>query len=426
MALRVFQFQAQVAYEASSATDFTRSLSDALSLGNTASYSLVTGDVGHSLTLSETVTETLLIGDREVPESVLNLVQTAVAEGFRGAEHELDLTQSTAVIGPKSRSYEQPANIRDEASYTFSGVPWTGYDVWHGIHFKSRAGQPETASASTALGLGSEASPWIAEHDLNLTETVSGGKGYEVEDDLDLTQAVERDAILNPDESDDLGIKQAAAWYIESRCNRLQRTAFHGTGGVAPSDPPLKYDSQFTIFSKEDYSDYVQLRNPATDNRRRHAFQRVNRTLFDGTVDVYVDDGWATELDQLYTITATKESDLNDLTTFLLAHLGEEVIIKDWEGVSWNSIVLNVNEALVEDSEGYWTIELTVRSERVDGEYVPHNVDLSLSATGTVDRPKSPTESLSVSGAASYVTDYAESESDPLSLTSGATYVLSP
>ena len=242
--------------------------------------------------------------------------------------------------------------------------------------------QPNTTypvSVSQSLGLSDETYFTSIDQDLGLTDLGEWGYGYDFNDNLVFIETIDLDKILNPSVPQDLGVGQAVAWFVEDPCGRVEYQLFHGEGGVAPSTQGLHYSNTFLMQSIDDGT-IVSLRNPETDDVRRTAFNRVNRSFFDGTADIYTDDGWVTEDSQIYTLTALKRSQVDEIQTFLLDNLGRQVVIKDWRGVSWISIITNTGDVFTEDREGYWTIGFEVVGDAVDGEYVidiPSVSDLS-------------------------------------------------
>jgi hypothetical protein len=106
----------------------------------------------------------------------------------------------------------------------------------------------------------------------------------------------------------------------------------------------------------------------------------------DGSPDVYADDDWAVDQEQVYTVVATKRTDLDTVQSFLIDNLGREIVVKDWKGVSWIVIVTNPGEVYTEDNEGYWTLVFQTTGDSVDGELVYDRLGLleDLSRAGSI------------------------------------------
>jgi len=215
-----------------------------------------------------------------------------------------------------------------------------------------------------------------ASNNLGLTDSAEWGFGYDASNAFGFTVSTTVNKVLNPEISHALGLNQAVTYYVESSCARKTHNMFHGLGGTAPSAKKPQYKN--TLFLQSFATgEVLQLRNPESDNTRRIAFNRVNRTYFDGSSDIFSGVGDAVEESQLYTITAVKRTDLDFLMDFLSNELGREILLKDWRGVSWRVVVTNPGEVYTEDNEGYWTLNFDVEGVALDGEYAIQQLGLS-------------------------------------------------
>lgn len=397
MAIRAYTVQTQAVY-LQSGTVHTRSVSQSLGLTDEAKietrvrvYTLQTQVVysengvqhlSQNLALAQS-TGLIHETNNVTPASdSLNLVQTVELNLQKWPEHDLGLTQTATFLGPQNISHQETIFLQQAVVGEF-GLRWSGYEVSHDLNLTQVAGREYNRSASNTLTLTQEAfTREVVEHDLNLTHEALVGFGFVASNTLDITHTAEVDADLGQSLTHNLDVEQAAAYFIESRCGRLQRNDFHGVGGVEPAPERLVYPNTFIVWSKDDTDDSVELRNPETDDRRRYNFQRVNRDFFDGTLDLYVDDAWSTEERQIYTIVSLKRATLETLWTFLDNHLGRQVYIKDWKGTTWLGIITNPGEVYTEDAEGYWTIDFEVQAVPQEGEAAGSELDLSQSVSG--------------------------------------------
>lgn len=297
---------------------------------------------------------------------------------------EMALTQTVVASYPKRPTTLDKFGLEQEVDWRY-GTRNISVEHVMGLTQDLRLSVP--ISVETVMGLTNEASRHTlpVDEELNLQSEVDWGYGKDAITELGLVEILEFDQILNKSGDANMGLEQAVAWFMESPCIRKQFQSFHGSGGVAPAQPKLNYTNTFLIQSIDDGT-IVELRNPEMDNRRRYAFNRVNRTFFDGTPDIYSDDSWITEQTQIYTIIALKRDDLDTLFTFLLDNLGREVLVKDWKGVTWIVIITNPGEVYTEDGEGRWTIEFEVVGEPIDGEFVVNQMRLDddLSRAGSI------------------------------------------
>jgi hypothetical protein len=304
----------------------------------------------------------------------LNLTQLADWEGNQRVVTELGLTQVADAQYPIVLEAIQSLALISTATGRIGVInksPTTN------LNLSSTANVAIDANPVTNLNLEQRASFTDIFQDIGLTQTAEWGYGYDAFNDLGLVQLASRILGLGRGAVHDIGLEQAVAYFIESPCSKKQFESWHGLGGVAPADKKLNYTNEFTLVSLDDGT-LITLRNPETDDRRRYAFDRVNRSFFDGTADVFAADDWVTEETQIYTIIATKKVDVEQVFQFLQDNLGREVLIKDWKGVSWIVIITNPGELYTEDGEGVWTIDFEVVGESVEGEYVVQRLDLTM------------------------------------------------
>jgi hypothetical protein len=382
MTIRTYQYQIQAVVEPSSGSIVSKSVTTALNLSSVA-YVGEQRSAESILAITSQASFQVLPFDGYAVETQLNLQSVARAHGFETVESQLNLQSVATAQIPIKENIHQPLNLVQVATYRVNPINKT---VETQLNLTTAASRVHERSVTTALNLTSEAwRSFTPSTELNLVVTAEWGYGYDAESKLEIEGVAEVDKILNQSVTHADIISQAVTYYIESPCAKKQFKQFHGEGGVAPKDKPLNYSNTFHIVSLDD-GEIVTLRNPEMDDRRRYAFNRVNRQFFDGTSDIYVDDSWITEQTQLYTIIALKRDDIDTLQTFLLNNLGREVLIKDWKGISWIVIITNPGEVYTEDSEGRWTIDFEVVGEAVDGEYVVSHLNLTdaLSRAGSI------------------------------------------
>lgn len=389
MAIRVYQFQVQVAYAPSAGTEVTESLTSSLELADEATYTTIGAldrFVEDEILFFEEVLYDFIPSGISFVEDELGLLETVKVFGMEDVSDVLVLTDEAVFQGPRNRDVSQPSNVSQSALYVF-GVRWLPYEVEDDLDLSSEVGLVREFGISQSLGLTDEAYvSYVVADALGLVSSVEWGKGKDVEQDLDLSDLAEVDKILSQNVSHTGVVSQSCTYFVESPCATKQRNSFHGEGGVVPADARIVYDSQFLLQSLTDPASVIIMRNPETDDRRRSAFERVNRDLYDGTREVFADDSWVTEQIQIYTIIATKRETLDALFDFLLENLGLEIMIKDWKGTTWRSIVVNPGEIYTEDAEGYWTIDFEVMGEALAGEYVFDvlSLDEELSRAGSI------------------------------------------
>jgi len=385
MTIRTYQYQVQVLISPQTSATFTRTAADTSIVDDTVEVFVNAQffDVDQPIQdLDHSVSRWIDTNGVATVEDQLSLTQEVDISGYVQAENDLALSDTVSYNGPVSRSPFHNI-LSDQVEY---GYLVRAIDIEDDVDLDQLASVTFIITVDDSNILTQEAfRSFVVDDDINLTQTVSGGIGYDAETDLDLDGAAGIDLVLNQVIVDDEAVEQAMTYFLESRCAHHNFNRFHGEGGKAPGDKPLSYRSKFLIQSLDDGT-VVQLRNPEMDDRRRYSYNRVNRNYYDNTLDLYADDSWVTQQRQLYTIVATKRDDLDSLWTLLQDNLGREMLIKDWKGQSWIVVILNPGEVYSEDQDGYWTLDFEVEGERWPGEYAVDFLEMSdeLSRAGSI------------------------------------------
>ena len=404
MTIRSYQYQVQALVTLDSVVNVERTAAQALGVADELSFEIETPSISRSgtdaLSVSDDAFFIQLPGGVTSLDQSLGLTDNVEAEGFRLAVSSLDL--SDLVDFRFAIFSREPADSLDVTDSVSFGFLIDAIDVTDALSLTQSVGKSFTVTVAQDLGVTDLAIYTATVNDLNLTQSVVWGYGYDASNSLQLIQAVNVIQGLTKGQSDSLAVTDSVAYYSESRCDRYSFKTNHGQGGVAPKERALNYRSRL-YFQSIDTGEILQLKNPEMDDRRRVAYNRVNRRFFDGTADVYADAGWVTEETQVYTITALKADKLELLITFLSDNLGREIYLKDWVGVTWKVIVTNPGEVYTEDSEGYWTVDFTVEGSAMVGEYIitPESLTQSNSRSGS-EWLRPVAESLSVSSELSY------------------------
>ena len=361
MALRSYQYQIQAVVVGSTA--ITKSETSPLGFTSSADFGDFV-DVETQIEFLQFAVGTVDLSGTNFVESELGLTQTTHVFGYEQVETDLALVSVAEALFPISQEAGSPLFFVSSATVNQD----LGVSAESILVLTSNALIPVELSASTVIPFVSEgAAVWSGESDLNFVSLAEWGYGFTAESELNLIDLGEVELSLNRGAITADIVFQSASYFIENRCNRLRFNTFDGTGGVAPNPKKLNYTNSFVMVSLDDGTK-IELRNPETDDRRRYSFNRVNRTFYDGSADVYSDPSWVTEQTQIYTIVAVKREKLDSIFTFMQDNLGREILIKDWKGVSWIVIITNPGEVYTEDSEGYWTIDFEVVGEAINGE----------------------------------------------------------
>lgn len=392
MTIRSYQYRVEVLVSPStSGNEIARSASNTLVLGNDAEFEAIVYPAESNLNL---VSDAQVGPARRVNQNLL-LVQDAVWDlqpaNVTPVESELALAQDVHVFGFETvesalalSSVAEGDILDTNVAVSQLGLAQTvdlrravqNLSVTNDLALTDSARITFTPNVTTFLNLDSVAfRAFVPSSELNLVQTVSAGKGIDVEQALDLDSTVLLNKVLNQNLTSPNVVVQSVTWFVESPCNRYTYNRFHGTGGVEPATKRLEYANDFYLQSIDDGTT-IFLRNPETDDRKRYAFNRVNRNFFDGSPDIYSDDDWAVEQSQIYTVVANKREKLQPLYDFLQDNLGREIIIKDWKGTTWIVIITNPGDLYTEDGEDYWTLNFDVEGEAVDGEWFFNRLEL--------------------------------------------------
>jgi len=369
MTIRSYQYQVQALVSPGSGGEVTASVAQSVVLSEVVVYSVNTVDLSvvDPLDLLESASALFLPGGQD------NVVQSLGVSDFADSTLHPTVIQSLglsdAAAGTVQDLLQSPRDVLSLESVATFGFKVRNLTVSQSLAVTDSVSRVSAPVATQSLNLTQHASFTDIKQSLTLTQVVTWGYGYDALDTVVLQQVLDVNQVLNKTMVDPLGVVQSVGWFVETRCGRYQFQQFHGAGGVAPKDKKLNYASTFTLRSL-DTGEFLELRNPETDNRRRYAFNRVSRNFFDGTTDSYTDPQWATEDTQIYTIVALKRDKLEALHTFLSANLGREVLLRDWKGVTWTVIITNPGEVYTEDGEGRWTVDFEVEGVAIEGEFV--------------------------------------------------------
>lgn len=381
MTIRSYQYQVQVLVTSSSSSTINKTVTDALGLTDEAFTDAKFVSVGDTINFQEFAGAVLLFGGVSPFSDDLGLTDTAKAFGYETVVDTIAMTDEVDGQGPINLSRQDSLFLEEDVEVRFFV---RNLSVSDDLSMTDKVSLVLPIEVIDTIVM-TDIAPWVAIDTIVMTDVAEWGYGVEVEDSFTLSETLDLIQNLNRGLSDSNILSEAVTYWVESRCGRYEYQQFHGSGGVPPQDLPLSYDSQFLIQSI-DTGQVVQLRNPETDDRRRYAFDRVNRNLFDGTIDLFADPNWAVEQSQVYTIVANKREIIDTLWDFLQDNLGREVLIKDWRGQNWRVIITNPGEVYTEDGEGYWTIDFDVVGVRVDGEFGFDFIELTdeLSRAGSI------------------------------------------
>lgn len=233
--------------------------------------------------------------------------------------------------------------------------------------------------------LHADATPAAAESTLTLTDKAAITPTQEATSTLVLTHSVDAHRVLPIETSrlstlaqtasvvmihgprlvvSEIGLSNALAYYLATSSVTCLYHPFVGSSDDpnAPVPPPstfmdkssqsgfeLRYPANATP------TDTLQLRNPSLGDIHRISMDRVNRETRGGDLKVFADKRWPKSELFLLNFTGLTAVQARALLTFIETHLGEDILLIDWENRLWRGVISEVNDPIVEDRRGSFT-----------------------------------------------------------------------
>lgn len=347
-----------------------------------------------TMTLADEQGNFLGVGESFPANTVLNMTHELVTSGLlQDVSSVMSLVQSGSGEGPVylyllsamhiNSEVGTPAFERHfefETEILMTGLAGRGYDI------------EVSTTMSVAQDMYRHHTPFSA---INLVQTVDYGKtkGLEISE-LDLDHDVLLNAIWSRATTQTLGIGHALTYYVSDPCGVKAYTPYIGENTTDDSpDPPddalpfapgLPEDERFQLLypGLGEATDTVELRAPNLDNRERLAFTRINRETRGGRLTVFADPTWPQINTLVLSFSGLEKAEIDALQTFMVAHLGEEVGLIDWEGRQWVGVITSPTERGVQDGkgcDGRWTIGLEFEGVLLDE--APSGSHMSLSSS---------------------------------------------
>lgn len=218
--------------------------------------------------------------------------------------------------------------------------------VAQSLVFSQAAGRVITQSVAQTIAFSQEGERRHAVNDtLTFVQTALAGKGGDVDQELTFTQVVVGNLVLQRTISDTLNLQQSVTFYIERGCTARQYTPFVGApvAGYTPPETtaPVLSRTQLTLtYPFVSPTLTLVLRNPEFGDRDRLNFNRINRMTRGGTLIVYADPKWPKTQTLVLQVDALSQQQAQDFKAFLIASLGKEIGLLDWEGRQWKGIIV--------------------------------------------------------------------------------------
>lgn len=362
--------------------------------------------LSNTMYLLQNVLYANLIGDRQVPENTLELTHSAHAFGSETLTDDLGITDSVSLLGPVAGDAAQPLGIFDHA-HACIATPWAAIEVAHTLDLSHWVNIPYFESVSDVITFTDSGNNInTVYHSLGLIQSVVAGTGIVLTSVMALTDTLDPEIGYTRGAAHTTLLKDAFTYYIDSGCARGQYNRFEGCGEVAGiEEEPLTFDADFALESLTGTKDLLYLRSPETDDKQRIGYNRINRETRGGELNVYQDSTWPQTHSLLFTIVALSDGGclpdkIGSLMDFFQNHLGEEIMIHDWEGLTWSGVVTTPNETAVEDRDGWWTISFEFEGVAIDGSQGDQQMAITDSVGLAADWVRSATDDVGLSDAA--------------------------
>ena len=331
--------------------------------------------ITHNMGLTTNFTQFNYIEDRAPVEQVLGLTQDVQTLSIIPLAQDMGLSQSVSVsyptkvfvnhfLGLQQARLPQPHSRSVSQNLALTAV---------------MPNVPLYASASNTLAFVQDSPIGRVDDYLLLTQSAEGAKGYLASNTMSLVQTIAVTGIfIRPITHNDI-LSQYLTFYEDTPCNRKNYTPFQGEGATPPDNllpPQGKLTDRFSLYTPTTGARSLEviLRAPEMDDRDRNAYNRIQGETRGGKIRVYADPIWPKVRTIAVTIVGVTEAQVDELQTFVLATLGQQIGFTDWKGNLWQGTIMNPNEVATQDGKKKWTVSLEIEGEQID-ELLPGEPD---------------------------------------------------
>lgn len=336
-------------------------------------------DVADDLGLFELTMGFNYVDDRKPAGNILNFVQTVTSLSSLDAASDLGLVQTVEVRAPFKPVIQHNLALSSHTSTPFR------FFMEQSLGLLDRARTPlPTQHLYDTLVFVHEAPIGRFDQALAFVQTVEVAFSKTATNTLNLTDQMAVQIIYRRTFTHSDFIGHSLSWYEDTPCSKKQYTPFQGESTFASDVTPPNDNLQDPQGDTGNFSLYqpylgvptkkVTLRNPELDNRDRNAYTRVNRETRGGKIVVYADPIWPQVRTLVVTIVGLTETEVDDMQTFMLATVGQEIGITDWEGRLWKGFITNPNDPATQDGRAKWTVSFEFEGEMLEVEQ-PGNDD---------------------------------------------------
>ncbi len=276
------------------------------------------------------------------------------------------LDHSVYVVATGTKPIQQYIQWQQEATAVKISGSATSESITHTLSFNSAASVATTGAASSTLSLSQTATAVIgktASDTLTLTDEATYGfvRNLAVSSDLGLTssftfisvdaEVCTFDPMIGSSETDD-----------SSNNDPLPN--------ILINEPTLTSQDTITLFYPwTSPTNTIDLRAPELGNKNRLEFQRINRKTRGGTLIVWADNQWPKNERMVIDVRGMSETTAQALLTFVMASLGQEIGITDWEGQTLRAVLLNPESPITRNKtcDNMASMEFEITWSAIDG-----------------------------------------------------------
>lgn len=337
----------------------TESITHTLDLEDLADSQYIYVSVSSALALTQTARPSIIELNVNQTISVGQSVSTQGSEQSYSTSNFLGLTDSTNVsFAVANRSITDHLDFVDEE---------TGPGLQQFVSFVY-----ELSVTDTMLLTDSAYRIYVVEDTLNLTDSAVAGRGYLLEDELELDHAVSRQIEYGRSLTDTLELAQAVAYEIEradTLCTYTPFVGVNGDGGATtppPTTEPTLGSALLTLtYPYVTPTTTLVLRNPDFGNQTTLNFSRIFGETRGGTLIVFSDPTWPKIVTLSMQISGLSEAQTVELLDFLGDSLGQEIGLLDYENRQWRGIITNPDAEVTDNGDCRKTVSLQFEGELV-------------------------------------------------------------
>jgi len=367
--------------------------------------------ISDTLNLSQSIIENVFYNAWTPSGHKLELDQGIKLKGYEWVSNTIEFNQGAVARGAIYRSPWNSINLLDRAK------PRNFYSrIIDTLELTHLAPKTTEAEASNTLLLVS----YFTRKDnifdtLSLDQSISHGKtkGLPLQD-LGLSQEILISGQWIRSVIDDINILHSVTIEDNNLCAKKDFCPIISdtTSEIDPppstlpivQDESKQFKLEFPAFGGVE--DSIELRHPELDNIDQLSAARINRETSGGHLIVFSDSTWAKTHSLKVFFIGLLESEAKALQLFIINHLGEDILLTDWEGREWVGIITSPNEAIAHDGNDNWSASFTFEGILVESNTPDTGLKVEDSVSIRGDWHRKPLDDLSLDHSTNYNCDW--------------------